>query len=118
VLRGEVGDPGELERLPFGEGVADLDRSVVVDPDDVPGPGLLHVGAVLGHEDRGVGKDDLPSDPVVGHLHPPGELARADPEEGDPVPVGQVHVRLDLEDEPRDSGDTTHSYLEKGGILV
>ena len=42
------------------------------------------------------------SDPVVEDLHSPGELPRADPEKGDPVPVGEVHVRLDLEDEARE----------------
>ena len=99
MLRCEIGDSGELQGFSFGERVADLDRPVVVDADDVARPGLLDVGPVLGHEDRRVGEDDLAADPVVKHLHPTGELPRADPEEGDPVAVGQIHVRLDLEDE-------------------
>jgi len=35
----------------------------------------------------------------VHDLHPPGELAGTDAEKGDPVAVGRVHVRLDLEGE-------------------
>ncbi len=98
MLRGEIGNPGELERLPLGKGVADPDRSVVVDADDVARPGLFHVRPVLGHENRRIGDNDLAADPVVERLHPPGKLPRADPEEGYPVAVGEVHVRLDLED--------------------
>ncbi len=48
VLRGEVGDSGELEGLPFRKGVAGLDRPVVVNPDDVARVRLLDVGPVLG----------------------------------------------------------------------
>ena len=54
VFGREVGDTGELERFLVGEGVADLDGAVVVDADDVAGPGLVHVRALLGHEHGGV----------------------------------------------------------------
>jgi len=68
-----------------------------VDADDVARPGFLDVGAVLGHEDGGVGDLDFASQAHVADLHATGELAGADAEECNAVPVGRVHVCLDLE---------------------
>jgi len=54
---------------------------------------------------------------VVEHLHTPDELSRADPEEGDPVAVGEVHVRLDLEDEAGEGllqGETVRVTVGRG----
>src|SRR6185369_10593203 len=99
VLRSKVRDAGVLEVLTLREGVADLDDAVVVDADDVAGECFLHVGAVLGHEDSGVCDLHVSAEAQMAHLHTAGEFSRADPEEGDPVPVGRVHVRLDLEAE-------------------
>src|SRR5690606_30332922 len=47
-FRREVGDAGERQRLAFGEAVADRDRAVVVDADDVAGVGALGDLAVAG----------------------------------------------------------------------
>src|SRR6185436_4475613 len=46
----EVRDAREHDRLALGEGVADVDRAVVVQADDVAGPGLVGLLAVRGHE--------------------------------------------------------------------
>ena len=42
---------------------------------------------------------DVAAQTQVADLHAALELAGADPEEGDPVTVGRVHVGLDLKDE-------------------
>ena len=41
---------------------------------------------------------EIPAETEVFYLHSPGELSRTYPEEGYPVPVRRVHVRLYLED--------------------
>ena len=38
-----ITDAGELELFLVGEGVADLDRAVVMDADDVTRIGLVHI---------------------------------------------------------------------------
>ena len=40
-FRREIRDAGERQLLAFGEGVADVDRAVVVQADDVAGEGLV-----------------------------------------------------------------------------
>ena len=95
----KFGMPVNLKIFTLGEGVADLDGAVVVDADDVAGICLFHVGPVLGHEDGGIGDLHVPSESDVPDLHAAGEFAGTDAEKGDPVPMGRVHVRLDLEDE-------------------
>ena len=47
MLRRKIGNAGELERLAVGEGVADLDRTVVVNADDVAGIDRFHIGLNL-----------------------------------------------------------------------
>ena len=69
MLGGEVGNAGELQRLLVGEGVADLDRAVVVDADNVARESLFDIGPVLSHEDGGIGKVDLLADTVMSDLH-------------------------------------------------
>ena len=90
-------DTGKFQFFRRSEGVAYLYRAVVVQADDVARPGLLDVGPVLGHEDGGVGEGDVLADSMMPDLHTAGELAGADPQEGDPVAMSRVHVGLDLE---------------------
>ena len=64
--------------------------------DDVPGVGLLDDLPLGGHELLGPGEAELLLPLDVVDLLVRLEVARAHPEEGDPVPVGLVHVGLDF----------------------
>ena len=44
MLRGEIGNAGEFERFFLRKRVADLDRAMIVDADDIARVGLLHIG--------------------------------------------------------------------------
>ncbi|MNQ30529.1 hypothetical protein D3C85_438740 [compost metagenome] len=96
---GEVRDAGKLEILTLGEGVTDLDGTVVVQPYDVTGAGLDGLLPVTGHEGDGVGDVHVLADAHVAHLHALGVGAGDDAHEGDTVAVFRIHVRLDLEHE-------------------
>src|SRR5690606_1075900 len=87
VLGRERGDPREPEVLALSERVADADRPVVRDADDVAGEGGLDALAVAGEERRSVGEAEVAAEAEVPHLHPPLEPAGADAEEGDAVAV-------------------------------
>ncbi len=115
MFGGETGDAGELERLFFGEGVADLDGAVVMHANDIAGIGFLDVAAVLGHEDGGVGHVDVLADAVMTQFHAAGELAGTDAHEGDAVAMHRVHVRLDFKDEPG-KGLFVGGHLAAGGL--
>ena len=64
-LRREVRDAGEGERFTLGEGIADVDRAVIVQADDVARPGLVGLLAVGGHERQRVGDAHLLAEPHV-----------------------------------------------------
>ena len=49
-FRREVGNTLEIQVFAGGEGVADLDGAVVVQADDVAGPGFFQMGALTGEE--------------------------------------------------------------------
>jgi hypothetical protein len=101
-LRREVGQAGERHFAPFGEGVPDPKRSVVGNSDDVAGHRDIGQLPVAGEEGDRVVDGDRLADPRIVQLHSPLQSARADPDEGDPVAVVGVHVRLDLEHEAGD----------------
>jgi hypothetical protein len=88
---------GVLQRLAFGDGVAELQHAVVGDADDVAGKGLVEQLAALRQEaHHRVGPQLLAG---AHHLQPHAalEVARGHAHEGDAVAVGRVHVGLDLE---------------------
>ena len=68
-LRREVRDAGERELLAFGEGVADVDRAVVVQADDVARERFVGVLAIGGHEGERVGDAHLLVEAHVVHAH-------------------------------------------------
>ena len=68
-LGGKVRDAGEFQILTLGEGVADLDGTVVVQPYDVTGAGLDCLLAITGHEGDGIGDVHILADAHVAHLH-------------------------------------------------
>ncbi len=97
VLGGEGGQRGELG-LPAGEeGVADPQRARVDQADHIAGVRGVDHGA-LGAEDgvRVLGCERAAAG-GPGDVHAALEDAGADSDEGDPVAMGRVHVRLDLE---------------------
>ena len=101
-LRGEARDADEAQLLALGQRVADPQRAVVRDADDVARPGLLGELALLREEeDRAVDRDGL-AGARLAQLHAAAEAARADAHERHPVAVVGVHVGLDLEHEARD----------------
>ncbi len=92
----------KTQRLALGQRVADAELAVVGDADDVAGPGVLGELAVAGEEEHRVRHRHRLAGADVVQLHAALEVARAEPEEGDPVAVLGVHVGLDLEDEAGD----------------
>jgi hypothetical protein len=88
-----------LQGFAFGEGVADMQLSVVVDADDVARHSIFHAGALVGHEDDGVGDLHVLAGAAMAHFHVGAVAPGADAEEGDAVAVLRVHVGLDLEHE-------------------
>jgi len=98
-LRGEEGDSPILQILPFGKGIPDLDGPVVVQADDVSGPGLLDMTALIRLKGDGIGYLNPLAGTGVMYLHSLPVAAGANPQEGNAVTMGRVHVGLDLEDE-------------------
>ena len=98
-FRGEVGYPGELELLALREGVADLDGAVVVQPQDIPGPGHLRLVPAVGEESVCVVHRHLLARAHLPDLHAAVEPPGGDAQEGHAIMMGRIHVGLDLEDE-------------------
>ena len=55
MFRGKMRNAGKLQRLLLGEGIADLDCSVILDADNIARLGFLYICAILSHEDSGIG---------------------------------------------------------------
>ena len=101
-FRREAGNAGDAERLALGQRIADAQGAVIGDADDVAGEGLLRQLALAGDEEHGIVDRDLLAAAHLRQLHAAPEAAGAEAQEGDPVAVVRVHVRLDLEDEAGD----------------
>ena len=98
MLRGEGGDAGVEELLSrHGDGVSDGEDARVKDADHVSGVGLLHDFPLCSHQLLGLGQAHLPAALHMVVFCVPLELAGANPHKGQPVPVGLVHVGLNLE---------------------
>jgi hypothetical protein len=89
----------EIHLLALGQRVADAQRAVVGDADDVAGPGLLGHLAFLGEEEQRRVDRHLLAGPDLAQPHALGQPPAAQPHEGDAVAVVGVHVGLDLEHE-------------------
>src|SRR5690606_4373583 len=100
----EIRNAREHQALALGEAVADVDRAVIVQPDDVARVRLLDVLPIRGHERDRVGDANLAAEADVVQFHSGTIAARANAHERDPVAVRGIHVRLDLEDESRERG--------------
>ncbi len=100
VLGSEGGDAGVLNLVSLpANGVHDGENAGVEHADDVAGVGLVDDGAFLSHHLLGLGQLQLPLALHVPVVLAPLEFTGADAHEGDAVPVGFVHVGLNLEDE-------------------
>ena len=103
VLRGEGRHLGILHALlARTHGVAHREDARVEEAHDVAGIGLVHRGAVIGHEGRARGELELAVALHVPGVHAALKTTRADTHESDAVAVVLVHVGLDLEHEARE----------------
>ena len=109
VLRLEGGDAGVFELLAGnGNGVADGEQARVEHADNVAGVGLFHNFPLGGHHLLRLAQPQLLAGLHMVIFGVPLELAGANPHEGQPVPVGLVHVGLNFEDE---GGEILAEYI-------
>ena len=100
MLGREGRDAAEFELLARdGDGVADGEDTGVEHADDIARIGLIDDLTLGGHELLRLRQAHFLAGLHVVIFRVALELARADAHEGQPVTVGLVHVRLDLEDE-------------------
>ena len=99
MLRGEGGDGVKFALGVWGaDGVPDGEDAGVKDADDVPGVGLFNDLPLGCHQLLRPGEPQLPLPLHMVDLLVSVKPAGADPDEGDSVPVGLVHIGLNLKD--------------------
>ena len=98
MFRGKTRDRRVRHLRPVVERVPDRQCLGVDQRDHVTGVGRVDRGALRTEHRLGVLGGERPPRGGVGEDHPSFEPARADPDEGHPVPVVLVHVGLHLED--------------------
>src|SRR3970040_2168799 len=94
-----VRNASEREAFALCEAVADVDSSMVVQPDDVARKSGRRLMPVRRHERNGITDPDLAPETRVMHAHPRLVGSGADPQEGDAIAVPGLHILLDLEHE-------------------
>ena len=100
MLRGKGRDAGEAEFLPRdGDGIADGEDARVEHADDIPSVGLVDDLPLLGHQLLRLRQAHFLAALDMVILPVPLEFAGADAQEGQPVPVGLVHIGLNFKDE-------------------
>ena len=105
-----------VDEILFGERIADAERAVVPDADDVAGDRIVGDVAVLPEEkDRTMNGQRLAGADVI-ELHAATEFSGAEAHERDPVAVVRIHVRLHLEDKAR-NGAVVRLHDSVGGGL-
>ena len=82
--------------LRCGQRVSDRENARVKDADDISSVCFVYDLPLARHHLLGLGKTHILAALDMVHGHPRVELAGTDPHERDPVPVGFVHIRLDL----------------------
>ena len=98
MLRCEMRNAGELERFFLREGIADFNRAVIMNADDVAGICLFDIGAVLRHKNCGIGERYFLADAVMNNFHAALKLSRTNPHKSDAVAVRRIHIGLDFKD--------------------
>jgi hypothetical protein len=99
-----AGSPRTRRRVRREQRVPDAQLSGVVQADDVARDGLVDDRALGGHERVGLRRRSGRAGAGERGVHAALEVARHHPQERDAVAVTRVHVRLDLEHEPRELG--------------
>ncbi len=112
-FRREIGHAAEQDVLALGQRVADPERAVVGDADDVAGERLVGGDARAGEEELRRRQAHLLAGAHQLGLHAALQRARAHTHEGDAVAVVGVHVGLDLEDE---GGHVRLGRLDLAGV--
>ena len=103
-FRRKVRDTGETEGFTVGKGVADLNRAVVVQADDITRQGALHEHALAGLEAQRIGDFHMLARAHMAHLHTFFIATRTDAQKRDAVAMARVHVRLNLEHKAGERG--------------
>src|SRR5262245_4013418 len=65
----EIGDAGETQALPLAERVANVDRAVIVQADDIARKGILRLSSIGGHESQRIPDAHLLVEPHVKETH-------------------------------------------------
>ena len=86
-----------MELRPRAQGVSQAVNPGIEQADDVPGPGFLHGFALVRHELLRLLESNGLVGPAVPHFHAFFKGTADNPHEGQPVPVGGIHVGLNLE---------------------
>ena len=93
----KIGNALVMQFFSFGQGIADLEDVVVVESDHIAGIGFFDERFFVRHEAGRVGKADFLVEPCVPVEGVALEFSGADTQEGDPVAMVRVQVRVDLE---------------------
>src|SRR6185437_15701795 len=93
---------GDADLVALGQRVADPERAVIGNAENIAGPRLLGEIALARQEEHRVLHAHEPAAARVLQLHAAAEAAGAEPQEGDAVAVLRVDIGLHLEDESRD----------------
>jgi hypothetical protein len=101
-FRREVRDARDLDVGALGERVADAERAVIGNADNVAGHRFVGQLAVVAEKEHRVGDADVLAGAHVAQLHAALERARRQAEERDAVAMVGVHVGLHLEHEAGD----------------
>ena len=104
LLRGKARHGVEFHGSGGREDIADAEQARIDQAQDVARVGLVHDQALPPEEHVRVVQLDLLASAHVQGVHAALEVAGDDAGEGHPVPVGLVHVGLDLEDEGGERG--------------
>ncbi len=96
MLRCEMRNAGEFERFFLRESIADLNRAVIMNADDIARICLFDIRAVLRHKNCGIGERHFLADTVMNNAHAALKLSRADPHKSNTVAVRRIHVGLDF----------------------
>ena len=102
-FRSEIGDAAKGQIFSFAEGVGNANGTVIRQADDVAGVSFGGLYAVACHECHGICHLHAASQTHVMQAHALAIATRTNPQEGNAVSMARVHVRLNLEDEARET---------------
>ena len=98
-FRGEYRDFFKFDFPPHSQGIAQAIHAGIKQTDDIAGVGVLDALPLVGHELLGLLHLHFLIGAGMPHRHALVEHAGNHPQEGQPIPVGGVHIGLDFENE-------------------